>query len=240
MSKNENEFIRRAMSPQELVPMKEIEAVWGNANFGDLRDKRQIVDETMQKFIGGYAAGYTATEICISLGLLRKSAKTLEVSLTKKGMKYAFLVFRRMERAEQRLAYLEENKSEVAPHVLWDMFRGVRDLHCRLQLKYRALKEELEWKPIDQLPDELKNYTSILVGWWEVPDPEEPVQVKEYGDYIYDPAIDYTKPYWVQCISQYEDLGYRRGFNHRNGACKATHFRRLSEPERKFQTVQVV
>lgn len=74
------------------------------------------------------------------------------------------------------------------------------------------------WEPIKTAP---KTTEDILVGWWT-------------GEKFWNSDFtEYTQPNkgeWVQCISAYRDLTDRRGFNHRNGPNKATHWHKLPPP----------
>ena len=72
--------------PEEykLVSDFEIQAVWGNANFGS-HEPRDIIADTLLKHASIYRTGHTATVICKELGLLGKNG-----DLTKKGRKYLY------------------------------------------------------------------------------------------------------------------------------------------------------
>ena len=71
-------------SINKLVTDEEINAVWGNANFGS-HDRRDILADTVLKHAGGYKTGHTATCICKELKLLGKNG-----DLTKKGKRYLY------------------------------------------------------------------------------------------------------------------------------------------------------
>lgn len=62
-----------------------INAAFGNTNFGR-EDFRTILAETVLKRASGYHSGWTATTICMSLGLLSKKNH----SATKLGLTFAF------------------------------------------------------------------------------------------------------------------------------------------------------
>lgn len=123
-----------------------------------------------------------------------------------------------IERAE---SYLHVQGYGMAQHEIPMSHDIIRDLLAALP----------KWHPLEELPEELKDFTEILVGWWEYPDPENPIRKESTDGWpLIDPNTDVTKPFWRVALSQYEDLGYRRGFRHRNGACEATHYRLLSTP----------
>lgn len=75
----------------KLVSDEEIEAAWGNANFGEGADKREILRDTLLKIAGDFSTGATATRICQALGLLGHAK--CGISLTKKGRRYMFYSF---------------------------------------------------------------------------------------------------------------------------------------------------
>ena len=59
---------------KEFVPVtiEEVEAVWGNANFGpDLNERKMdVVSGTLLKYACGYSSGFTAFSILHELGLM--------------------------------------------------------------------------------------------------------------------------------------------------------------------------
>jgi hypothetical protein len=73
---------------QDLITDAQINAVWENANFGDV-PRRDIIDETILKCASGYHSGYTAQCIVRELGLV--SPKKWE--LTALGRKYLYEAF---------------------------------------------------------------------------------------------------------------------------------------------------
>lgn len=74
--------------PEYQISDFEIDAVWGNANFGPRPDRRAIILDTLLKVAGGFHTGSTATSICQDLGLIGRS-KT-EPRLTKKGSRVMY------------------------------------------------------------------------------------------------------------------------------------------------------
>jgi hypothetical protein len=62
-----------------------INAAFGNTNFGR-DDFRTILAETVMKRAAGYHSGWTATNICMRLGLLSEKNQ----SATKLGLTFAF------------------------------------------------------------------------------------------------------------------------------------------------------
>lgn len=73
-----------------LVSDEEIAKVWGNANFGERSNKRDIIAETLLNYAGGFSTGHTAKTICIELGLLAKVKNNNGVKFTSKGKRYLF------------------------------------------------------------------------------------------------------------------------------------------------------
>lgn len=62
-----------------------IESAFGNTNFGRT-DFRTILAETVMKRASGFHSGWTATSICMRLGLLSEKNQTA----TKLGLTFAF------------------------------------------------------------------------------------------------------------------------------------------------------
>jgi hypothetical protein len=77
----------------------EIEATWGNANFGeDNSRKRFVVNQTLLKVACKYGAGFTALQICEELGLLKNVRKT--PAFTTKGWDYFYATTKSMMEKE--------------------------------------------------------------------------------------------------------------------------------------------
>lgn len=76
----------------DLVPEDLLSQVFGGTNFGS-RKPRDIVRETVLKIAGGYHAGYTATQCCKELGLIKKLKDPRKMELTKNGQTYLFWAF---------------------------------------------------------------------------------------------------------------------------------------------------
>jgi hypothetical protein len=72
---------------QEIVPQDDIDAVWGNANFGGY-SRRNVIDLGVLKCASGYYQGHTSTQIITELGLVDK-----EYKLTPKGRAYLWAAF---------------------------------------------------------------------------------------------------------------------------------------------------
>ena len=64
------------------VTLDEIDAVWGNANFGPELNERKmdVVKSALLKWASGYSTGYTAFSILKDLGLITDKKR-----LTKRG-----------------------------------------------------------------------------------------------------------------------------------------------------------
>lgn len=79
------------MSPEDIITDKQINSVWGSANFGEElnKNKRNVVDNALLKIACGYSNGYTAHCIIKELGLI--SEKTMK--LTKLGRNYLYESF---------------------------------------------------------------------------------------------------------------------------------------------------
>lgn len=76
---------------QYQISDDEINAVWGNGNFGDFCDQRDVILETLLKYASGYTTGHTATVICQELKLLGRGSRCSGgMNLTKKGKKVMY------------------------------------------------------------------------------------------------------------------------------------------------------
>lgn len=84
----------------KIVTDAEIDAVWGNANFGPC-PRRQIISDTVLKIAGGYDTGHTALIICQELGLLGRSKDPERRTLTKKGKRYLYWAYRGLNEVER-------------------------------------------------------------------------------------------------------------------------------------------
>lgn len=102
--------------PEEYqVTDQEIEAVWGNANFGARTNKRNVVIETLAQIAAGYSTGHTAQCICQELGLLGKVRWDRTICLTEKGRKFLYysqkhltnIATKKLPSAEERTEALE-------------------------------------------------------------------------------------------------------------------------------------
>lgn len=67
-----------------IVTNEELDAAWGNANFGDT-PKREVLKDTLLKCVCGYSTGKTAKAICEELGLI-----TMIYKITLKGQEYLY------------------------------------------------------------------------------------------------------------------------------------------------------
>ena len=76
------------MKTEEIITDKQLDHVWGNANFGK-ESKRDIVRYTLLKKACGYGSGSTARAIAKELGLFTEAEK-----LSKKGQEYLYESFR--------------------------------------------------------------------------------------------------------------------------------------------------
>lgn len=61
----------------KMVEQSEIDAVWGNANFGDI-PRLDVVKYSVLKCACGYHTGWTARQIVTELGLITKGYKITE------------------------------------------------------------------------------------------------------------------------------------------------------------------
>lgn len=67
----------------------QIEAAWGNANFGeDNNNKQKVINDTLLKIACGYRTGFTAMSICKELGLVTGYGRVL--SLSDEGRRYLY------------------------------------------------------------------------------------------------------------------------------------------------------
>ena len=70
-----------------LISDDQINAAWGNANFGDA-SKRDVIKDALLQIAGDFRTGHTAECILTELGLI-----TSKRALTKKGKRYLFYSF---------------------------------------------------------------------------------------------------------------------------------------------------
>lgn len=77
---------------EKIITDEQIEAAWGNANFGEVYSsktgRREIIRNTLLKCACGYETGRTAKIIAQELGLV-----TVKWTLTKKGKEYLFAAY---------------------------------------------------------------------------------------------------------------------------------------------------
>ncbi len=71
----------------DMITDEELDVVWGNANFGDMK-KRDVVRFGLLKCVSGYYQGHTSRQIVTELGLITPNYK-----VTKKGRKYLWEAF---------------------------------------------------------------------------------------------------------------------------------------------------
>ena len=75
---------------EDNITDAQIEAAWGNANFGEgNNNKRGVINDALLKIACGYGTGFTSICICRELGLMKKSGDTL----TKLGKRYLYRTF---------------------------------------------------------------------------------------------------------------------------------------------------
>lgn len=74
-----------------LVSDKEIDAAWGNADFGS-QPKREVIKEALLKYACNYVTGKTSTSILLELELIKADNK-YRYSLSKRGQRYLWLAF---------------------------------------------------------------------------------------------------------------------------------------------------
>lgn len=75
-------------NPKEIITDEQISDAWGNADFGQDVDKRDVVANAILKYASGYATGYTILQICKELGLATKNYE-----LTSFGKLYLYAHF---------------------------------------------------------------------------------------------------------------------------------------------------
>jgi len=63
------------LNKQRMITRREIENVWGNANFGENTDKIAVIKDTLLKRASGYHSGFTAMRIVRALGLITPKDK---------------------------------------------------------------------------------------------------------------------------------------------------------------------
>jgi len=72
------------------VTIKEVEGVWGNANFGpDLNDRKMdVIKGSLLKWASEYSTGYTAFSILVALKLMTENKR-----LTARGRRQLWVFF---------------------------------------------------------------------------------------------------------------------------------------------------
>lgn len=76
--------------PEEYqISDEQINAVWGNANFGN-SDRREVILTALLQVAGRFCTGHTAMCICQELGLMGHSRKRGGARLTKKGSRVMY------------------------------------------------------------------------------------------------------------------------------------------------------
>lgn len=73
---------------QKNISDEAITAAWGNANFGENIDKREIIANALLKYACGYVTGRTIECICAELKLIGKTR-----NLTKLGKQYLYTFY---------------------------------------------------------------------------------------------------------------------------------------------------
>lgn len=80
----------------EIISDDEIARVHGHANFGPSITPREVVNEGVRKYAVGYHSGYTQLTILLEHGLITNPRPgRYDANLTKKGKKYARVLYRR-------------------------------------------------------------------------------------------------------------------------------------------------
>ena len=77
------------MNKWKMVTLEEVEAVWGNANFGSM-SKMDVVKYGLLKRAGMWHQGYTSKHILINLGLVTPKTN----KLTKRGGRCLYEFFK--------------------------------------------------------------------------------------------------------------------------------------------------
>lgn len=80
------------MSELEIISNNEIDAVWGNADFGKI-SRREVIKFALLKVASGYANGHTAECIIRELGLIGKAKGKKVNYITAKGRRYLWAAF---------------------------------------------------------------------------------------------------------------------------------------------------
>lgn len=83
---------------QEMITDEELLKAWGNANFSEHRNKRDILANALLKYSCGYVTGSTIECICDRLNLIivikdRYKPELSHISLTKLGKEYLYSHF---------------------------------------------------------------------------------------------------------------------------------------------------
>jgi hypothetical protein len=77
-----------------IVPDYEIEAAWENANFGNVKSKRQIIKENLLSYACNHRIGYTIMCILRELRLINKAQSDRNQSLSARGKRYLYCLYK--------------------------------------------------------------------------------------------------------------------------------------------------
>lgn len=136
---------------ESLVSDADINAAWGNANFGN-QPRRKVIDDALFQIAGDYHTGYTAMTICQELGLVGKSRGALP-RLTKKGKRYLYERYKLYSRPRSIEILKLADEIEESAQKLYDHFKKLEAsrpaaLEALEKLKNAALHEATEFEHI--------------------------------------------------------------------------------------------
>ena len=100
-----------------IISDEEIARVHGYASFGPSITPREVVNDGVRKYAVGYHSGYTQLTILLEHGLItRPRPGRYDANLTKKGKKYARVLYRREDALLSEIAALKGERRNIVSH----------------------------------------------------------------------------------------------------------------------------
>lgn len=142
----------------EILTDDQINAAWGNADFGNDKDmmcRREIIADTLFKYVFGYVSGSTARAICFELGLLGKQVKLIGKNteafyLTDRGKVFLCDFTKAMQKIKDRqLTWIPINKNDLPSQPVLATNKDITDFKDKHigKLGYDAIADEVYLEP---------------------------------------------------------------------------------------------
>lgn len=111
-----------------IISDEEIARVHGYASFGPSITPREVVNDGVRKYAVGYHSGYTQLTILLEHGLItRPRPGRYDANLTKKGKKYARVLYRREDALLSEIAALKGEVERSLPSISFDGEHAISD-----------------------------------------------------------------------------------------------------------------